>query len=418
MSRPGSTVQTPTATPEWQRQAYMREDKFKDWSLNFSAIPDSLKSGTNIVQQEGLIRESQQLCTSVVNIIHTDVLSVKRGTSTSKGNTLSTVGIMLTGCKIDNLLIGGPACNSAQLDKGDVILTIDGISVLDDNIHDLLVGEDLPGSTVRIGVQKVRTNQIHEVSMVRVASSEIADRRRLFELFTALKSSAQKEQTAGSTSRSFASSIGMRSPGRDAMESVPFMASLSHNRGPERDGSKPIGQLVDESIELWSKMVKEEEEAKVQMMQNVVTMQDEGYEALASLKEVLSQLFNVFLQDLQKFAGVKAAENLAPVVADLEAQLKALREKYNGAMQTNGDLEDENARLKAQFAEANREKERYKGRCIELEATALEKDKRIQKLQTERDQALGEAEGALDSCKSCANSSTHSTIAYPTCKRP
>ena len=65
-----------------------------------------------------------------------------------------------SGCKIDNLLVGGPACNSEQLEKGDTLLSIDGIKVTDENIHDLLVGNDTPGAGVDIGVQKNRSGEL------------------------------------------------------------------------------------------------------------------------------------------------------------------------------------------------------------------------------------------------------------------
>ena len=64
-----------------------------------------------------------------------------------------------SGCKIDNLLIGGPACNS-EFEKGDTILSIDGIKVTDESIHDLLVGNDTPGAGVDIGVQKNRSGDL------------------------------------------------------------------------------------------------------------------------------------------------------------------------------------------------------------------------------------------------------------------
>ena len=39
MSRPTSTVSP--VPPQWQKQASVRSNKFKDWSFNFAAIPDS-----------------------------------------------------------------------------------------------------------------------------------------------------------------------------------------------------------------------------------------------------------------------------------------------------------------------------------------------------------------------------------------
>ena len=274
--------------PQWRQQASMRSDNFRDWTFNFASIPDSVKADTNIGQQEGLIREAKRLCEQLVDIIHGDVLSVQKYTSKIKGSSMSTVGIMLTGCQVDNLLIGGPACNSGQLEKGDLVVSIDGNEVTDENIHGLLVGEDKPGSTVMIAVQKARTGQVHMVKLERIASAEIADRRRLFELFTALKTSSHnvKGDTVRSAGQAFASSIGIKMS-RDA-NPVPFMTQLSHTpRGTERDSNKSIDQLVDDSIALWSKMVKEEEETKAIVMQNVICMQDDGYDQLEALKDVL-----------------------------------------------------------------------------------------------------------------------------------
>ena len=51
------------------------------------------------------------------------------------------------------------------------------------------------------------------------------------------------------------------------------MAMRSHNAPNARDGNKTVAQLVDESIDLWSKMVKDEEEKKAITTTNVLKMQ-------------------------------------------------------------------------------------------------------------------------------------------------
>ncbi len=61
---------------------------------------------------------------------------------------------MLSGTTIDNIVVGGPAFNSKQLARGDVILQVNGIPATPANIYDLLVGDDRPGSTVVISVSK------------------------------------------------------------------------------------------------------------------------------------------------------------------------------------------------------------------------------------------------------------------------
>jgi C-terminal processing protease CtpA/Prc len=66
----------------------------------------------------------------------------------------SQVGIMITGVTIDSTVAGGPAFNSKKLSRGDVILKVDGTSVTNENIFQLLVGRDVPGSSVEICVAK------------------------------------------------------------------------------------------------------------------------------------------------------------------------------------------------------------------------------------------------------------------------
>ena len=64
------------------------------------------------------------------------------------------IGIMLLGTMIDNLVVGGPAYNSRQLHHGDIILKVDGIPVTQNNIHDVMVGNDTPGSPIVVSVAR------------------------------------------------------------------------------------------------------------------------------------------------------------------------------------------------------------------------------------------------------------------------
>lgn len=61
---------------------------------------------------------------------------------------------MIHGTTIENTVMGGPAYNSKQIDRGDVILKIDGKTATSDNVKDLLVGKDVPGSNVTIMIAK------------------------------------------------------------------------------------------------------------------------------------------------------------------------------------------------------------------------------------------------------------------------
>ena len=65
---------------------------------------------------------------------------------------------MLSGVRIENVVTGGPADISGQLEKGDEIVRIDGVKFESiDRLHLLLRGSDVPGSALHVTVKKVST---------------------------------------------------------------------------------------------------------------------------------------------------------------------------------------------------------------------------------------------------------------------
>lgn len=71
---------------------------------------------------------------------------------------------MLLGCTIDNMVVGGPAYGCQKLEKGDVILKIDGQPVNQDNLLSYLIGNDTPGSKVAITILKggLKVREVHK----------------------------------------------------------------------------------------------------------------------------------------------------------------------------------------------------------------------------------------------------------------
>jgi C-terminal processing protease CtpA/Prc len=80
-------------------------------------------------------------------------------------------------------VVGGPAYTTS-LEKGDEIVLIDGVGVELDDMPAAIIGADLPGSIVILTIKKAGSGDIEDVEVVRVESRELADKRRLFELFT------------------------------------------------------------------------------------------------------------------------------------------------------------------------------------------------------------------------------------------
>jgi hypothetical protein len=114
------------------------------------------------------------------------------------------VGIMLHGTKIEGTLIGGPSFG--LIFKGDQIVRIDGKDVTSETVLGALRGCDIPGSTVTITIQRqspvseepglvIQNNRLKlhaddgnvDVEVTRMATADIADHQRIFELFTIFK---------------------------------------------------------------------------------------------------------------------------------------------------------------------------------------------------------------------------------------
>jgi C-terminal processing protease CtpA/Prc len=69
--------------------------------------------------------------------------------------------MILNGLTVDSVIIGSPAHTSRQLARGDIIMKIDGVVATQENVRNLLIGRDAPGTTVAVTVLKAR-------SMVRI----------------------------------------------------------------------------------------------------------------------------------------------------------------------------------------------------------------------------------------------------------
>jgi hypothetical protein len=108
----------------------------------------------------------------------------------------TTIGIMYDEKThiISNLLVGGPASSSKKIFKGDTIVSIDGNDVLNGNIHEMLVGSDKADSVVTLGLKSSTTGKVAEVKLRRKAIRRLADKTRMFELFTNLSNCAKRDQ--------------------------------------------------------------------------------------------------------------------------------------------------------------------------------------------------------------------------------
>lgn len=96
---------------------------------------------------------------------------------------------MCTGTTVDSLLAGAPASVSGKIFKGDKVVEVDSVSATNSNVIDLLIGDDTPGTIVNVKVAREGGSfgVIIEVPLKRACTADLADKKRLFELFTKIK---------------------------------------------------------------------------------------------------------------------------------------------------------------------------------------------------------------------------------------
>jgi len=131
---------------------------------------------------------AEELLKAIVDCVHSDLLCVRKGMYEvgRRFSTKSTVGLMLSSTVVENLLIGSPALSSRQISKGDRIVKVDGLQVNEDNVHEALIGSDLPGSFVQLTLQ-TKDNKIKEVLLSRMSTQKLSRRKQMFEFLTTMK---------------------------------------------------------------------------------------------------------------------------------------------------------------------------------------------------------------------------------------
>jgi hypothetical protein len=153
-----------------------------------------------------------------------------------------------TPVQVESCLIGAPAWTSKQIESGDIVERVDGVAVTPKSIQLALTGSDEPGSTVKVSIRRKTGGPLVDVLLHRMASSMVADKRRLFELFTSMKDSASKK------------------------------------------GDANISRAVSECIEVWTHMLIEEHERDLIIESNINELKSKCNDDITQLVEILEQL--------------------------------------------------------------------------------------------------------------------------------
>jgi len=102
---------------------------------------------TTLWESKMMLERSSQLLAELYSVMHHEDFPIQPGSARS--TTECTVGVMLNGLTIYEVIVGGPAFNCRQLLVGDKILKVDGIAVNALTIHAALEGGTFDGLPTR-----------------------------------------------------------------------------------------------------------------------------------------------------------------------------------------------------------------------------------------------------------------------------
>jgi len=244
-----------------------------------------LKTQVGVIFAGGVI--DSMVVGGIKQSFHARAINRLLGRSGARGNrgpTLLKDSISLWhGHVIPHYAWAGPAYNSRQLDKGDVVVEIDG-QAAGDNLTKLLVGSDVAGTPVTLTVKKGgNTGPKKSVTLLRMPSEAIADRRRLFELFTAMK----------------------------ARSTLPR-------------GKETIEGMIDNAIELWTRMTIADGEREAKVRKKVSGAQGAAKKLFVKLKDAADTKKDLYFERHDDALGFR--DSVDALIQDLQhAQLEHAR---------------------------------------------------------------------------------------------
>ena len=164
------------------------------------------------IMQESSIHEVGAGAQKLKSLIEANLLAglkPERPENSSESTQKSALGLKfkpgLEGTTVETIMVGGPAHLYKNISIGDKILECDGKTATPSNISTLLVGSDIPGSTVKLKIQRGGIGfEVANIELERACSYELADRRKMVEFFDTITARC-KQRRDYDTSNEFAS---------------------------------------------------------------------------------------------------------------------------------------------------------------------------------------------------------------------
>lgn len=252
----------------------------------------------------------------------------------SKFRTQSTVGLMLHGCTVEGMVVGGPAHHCKELERGDYIASIDDAAVDIDSVLPALIGSDQPGSKVSLTVQKGGPGGVsRRVVLQRMPSTVIAERLKFYDLFTEIK-----------------------------------------QRSEDRNDTE-VSSLVDQAMSIWTKATIDQGERQSLAAEAQSRMRDKCMRWLRDLDGNIDELRS--MQSMHLRRRDDAEQRMNEVVRELEVSRSMTEKLRQELVKVRVERQDGLAREEQYLEEAEHAKARARereGRCVEAEGRVKDLD--------------------------------------------
>jgi len=255
------------------------------------------------------------------------------GQSAKIGLGSTTVGLSLFGNKVDYMLPGGPAQLSQKLDKHDEIVEVDGVRVQEQEITQMLVGEDA-NSTLRLKVRKAHTGQMISVELPRVPKRSMEGMVRLFELLTQLKQNGHNNE--GVERETFPANQQLTSPLVDAVVALVSQIQIEqHNReGSSKNEFQSLYTEVRNHLAEAYTEIDAMEQVKGRFTAEAAVLRDEAERARDEASRYRQQVDKILAQ----------VDSKSIALEDVKSQLATVRDKLNHEVEEeralHGQLDD------------------------------------------------------------------------------
>ena len=270
---------------------------------------------------------------------------------------------------ITNMLTAAPAYMCKQLKKGDKIVQINGKLVEEgSDLTTLLLGSDMPGSLVSIRVLRDGFAKPVDVTLLRACTTDLADKRRMFQLFTTIKDLALQAQCATLTT------------------------------------------VVDEAIDLWTGILESTCRHDDSVTTNLLNQQQQADHSLHLLRRSISSLADTTTAAMiQRQADAASVRALAADMQGYQTKCKALSAMH-AALQTELSVcKEAQAASEEALRRALRDWEELQAQHAPCESNILALTRQTKMLQEKLDASYADLQvsgkphrHAQDVCTTCA----------------